>query len=261
MPRNAFGILLAKSTPTLRCGGAFLHAKRKAARYSPSTICFAGCLFFGMTLPAWAIDRHVPADFPSIQAALNAALGGDRVVVAPGRYYERLSFPARNIHLLSSAGPGTTTVDGQALGTVLTFEGAPGRGAIVEGLTLTNGIDASGNKAGGVHIGLGASPVVRGNIIRNNWGFGSGHGMSLYYPAAPLIVDNEIRHNRSGPGSGGGGGGGIGISGSSCFTTPFCTVEVRNNYIGNNYVESYSRGGGIFLNGARAAIVGNGTRQ
>ncbi len=218
-------------------------------------------LFFLITFsgsPAWAVDRHVPADFQSIQAALDVAVDGDRVVVAPGRYYEALRIPARRIHLIASAGPTLTTIDAQQLGTVVTFEGAPGRGTILEGFTLTNGLDPGMNKAGGVHIGEGASPVVRGNVIRQNLGYGIGHGISLFRPASPLIERNEIRHNRSGPGvTGGGGGGGIGIHDSVCSAAPACAVEIRNNYIGNNYVTAFSSGGGIFLNGARAIITGN----
>ncbi len=206
---------------------------------------------------SWAVDRHVPADFATIQAALDAALNGDRVIVAPGRYYETLRFPARGIHLVSSAGPAATVIDGQQLGTVVTFDSAQGRSSILEGFTLTNGIDQGRLNGGGVHIDAGASPVIRGNVIRQNWGYANGHAMSLRYPAAALIERNEIRHNRSGPGTGGGGGGGIGIRGTHCPGQPNCRVDIRNNYIGNNYVTGYSWGGGIELSGAQVSVIGN----
>ncbi|WP_440222968.1 right-handed parallel beta-helix repeat-containing protein [Dokdonella sp. MW10] len=198
---------------------------------------------------ASATDRHVPADYPTIQSALDAAVDGDSVVVARGRYYEALRFPPRDIHLFAPEGPTLTTIDGQALDTVITFDGAPGRGAIVEGFTLTNGIDPDGNKAGGVHIGQGGSPIVRGNVIRQNWG-GRGHGVSLIVPASPLIEGNEIRHNRTGPASSSSGGG-IGLYASACPSSQPCVVEIRNNYIANNV------GGGIQLNGGRAHVIGN----
>jgi hypothetical protein len=207
---------------------------------------------------AQGIELHVPDDFPTIQAALDAADDGDTVLVAPGYYQERVRFPPREIHLRSLAGPAETVIDGDALGTVVTFEGSPGMGAILEGFTITNGLDPDKWQAGGIHVGEGGSPVIRGNVIRQNRGYGRGHGISLEYALAPLIEDNEIRHNRGGPGqSGGGGGGGIGAHGSACGGVQDCEVVIRRNYIAVNAVTTYSSGGGIYLNGARAAVVGN----
>ena len=36
--------------------------------------------------PVQATDRHVPAQYPTIQAAINAALDGDTGIIIPGTY-------------------------------------------------------------------------------------------------------------------------------------------------------------------------------
>ncbi len=61
---------------------------------------------------------EVPAKHPTIQAALDAAIPGDVVLVAPGIYYERPVLRA-GVVLLSSGGPFVTTIDGGGVGHVV----------------------------------------------------------------------------------------------------------------------------------------------
>ena len=44
---------------------------------------------------------HVPADYPTIQEAINAAVNGDTVLVSPGTYVENINFRGRNIVVAS----------------------------------------------------------------------------------------------------------------------------------------------------------------
>lgn len=53
---------------------------------------------------------HVPGDFPTIQAALDAASRGDRVLVDPGTYSEVLRFRQKDVRLSSSGGPAVTVL-------------------------------------------------------------------------------------------------------------------------------------------------------
>ena len=52
------------------------------------------------------VDDNEPADFKSIQAAINAAVSGvDEIKVAPGTYNEYISFIGKAVRLYSSDGP------------------------------------------------------------------------------------------------------------------------------------------------------------
>jgi len=45
--------------------------------------------------------HHAPANFTSIQAAINASVKGDTVLVDPGRYYENINFRGKSIVVAS----------------------------------------------------------------------------------------------------------------------------------------------------------------
>jgi len=40
---------------------------------------------------------HVPADYPTIQEAINTSVNGDTVLVAPGTYVENIDFVGKAI--------------------------------------------------------------------------------------------------------------------------------------------------------------------
>src|SRR5690348_7053530 len=82
---------------------------------------------------------NVPADQPTIQAAINAAQPGDTVLVAPGTYFENINFQGKSITVASSSGPEVTTIDGGNLDTVVNFPPEAGAGATLRGFTITHG--------------------------------------------------------------------------------------------------------------------------
>ncbi len=188
---------------------------------------------FMLTESAQAETLYVPAGHPAIQAAIDAAAAGDTILVAPGRYRERLKLKPGI--LLRSAGDDAPGDHGlkRAEVTILDGGGAgdqPGvalaEGSTLDGFTITNvGIydeavwqrhfdshgEELGDDEGSVHA-EGTIPAVsiRGNsctvshcIVHHNGDVGIAVLGVEGTTTAPRIEDNRVFRNL---------GGGIGVA-------------------------------------------------
>lgn len=194
---------------------------------------------------------HVPADHPTIQAAINAANNGDTVLVSDGTYRENISFSGKAITVTSVNGPATTIIDGGAVNSVVTFSTGEGSGSVLSGFTIQNGgPNFSGpnfGDGGGIFISS-ASPSITGNVITNNKGC---EGIGIYSQfGSPLIQGNTISNNAQSGCTGGIGGGGIAIDGSSA-------PQIIGNAIFNNSLLQGADGAGISLFAAGAPVIRN----
>ena len=224
---------------------------------------------------ALAATINVPADQPTIQAAINIASNGDTVLVAPGTYYENINFMGKAITVTSSGGPSVTTINGNAAGSVVTFNSNEGTNSLLSGFTITNGIGSNNANGGGISISL-ASPTIKGNVITMN-SAGGGEAGGIYASDSSALIQNNVISKNQAAGRYSGGvlmeGSGsvqlignqissnVGNEGGGVGVNPGVTPTIENNTISGNTAPTIINGpvpagGGIFIYGY-ALVVQN----
>lgn len=221
-----------------------------------------GALAALATAPAGRI-RRVPADYRTIQEAIDSAEPGDTVLVAPGRYVENIRFGGKGIVVASeyllTRDPGAiarTIIDGSRpkhpdSASVVMMVEQEDTSAKLSGFTLTGGTGtvwtdarqkALYREGGGVLCELG-SPVIEHNIIEGNEAVrvgpgilsAGGGGIRCGY-AEPIIRNNVIRNNRGEYGAG--------------IVLYHSAAIVRNNVVTGNTGGAGHGGSGLWVVGA-----------
>ncbi|MCX6843804.1 MAG: right-handed parallel beta-helix repeat-containing protein [candidate division WOR-3 bacterium] len=226
-------------------------------------------LTVGSTL---ALVLDVPSSYPTIQAGINAAAGGDTVLVAPATYYENINFRGKNIMVASnyllSGSPGaidSTIINGgnsfTDTGSCVLIVSGEDSTAKLEGFTITRGTgtlwtdehsSVLNREGGGVLIAL-SSPVIRHNIIVDNsatnrsGATGAGGGGIRVGDGNPLIEGNVIMLNNGRYGAG--------------IVLNHTGARIRNNIIFNNRGGQDDGGGGILVHEgfSAAKVIENNT--
>lgn len=218
------------------------------------SVIVASCV---LVVPASAVIRMVPSEYPSIQVAIQDCNDGDTVLVSPGVYYETINFSGKNI-VVTGTEPnnpkivGYTIIDADSDGSAVTFENSETAAAVLTGFTITGGFgtlnnNIEGQASGGIFWGGGiycinASPTITKNIIARNYGpteadgqgaVSYGGGIAAIY-GSPAITYNVIRDN-------------IGMIGGGAIMY-IGNAQVSNNIICNN--SSYVGGGIIQIGGS-----------
>jgi photosystem II stability/assembly factor-like uncharacterized protein len=177
---------------------------------------------------------YVPGDYQTIQEAINAAVGGNLVLVDDGTYVENINFKGKAITLASrffidgdESHIENTIIDGSQpshpdSGSVVTFNSDEDTTSILCGFTITGG---TGNIIGLLNARMGGGICVfySGTTIKNN-----------------IIELNTMAYNNNAY------GGGIGANSHNVDHYIIENNLIQNNSINTPVVTDYSLGGGIY---------------
>ena len=169
----------------------------------------------------------------NIQQAINVAVNGDEILVAPGIYriISTVEIPVNKGLTLRSTTSRAAVIDAQHLCGGMRVDGG---NSLVEGFTIRNGLEV--NYGGGIH--LASASTVRDCLVVSNQAYGAG---GIYISASSSLVENcSIQSNRANRF-----GGGVILS--------YATGVVFHCVIGGNVASN--NGGGIVFQ--RAGTVSN----
>ncbi|NNF42830.1 MAG: hypothetical protein HKN62_07255 [Phycisphaerales bacterium] len=147
-----------------------------------ATLCLGGAIVAALATTTSAIDLHVPSEYPTIQAAIDAAGAGDTVLVADGVYTgdgnRDLTFAGKAITVRSTGGAEVCIIDCDATQENphrgFSFTSGETRDSVVSGFTIRNGSTPQGAildhfNGAAILCANGSSPTIAECTFTGNW--------------------------------------------------------------------------------------------
>jgi len=214
-----------------------------------------------LSIKADANIINVPSQYSTIQAAINASVNGDTVLVQPGTYMENLNFRGKKIVLTSIFYQNkninairSTVINGSNplypdTASCVIINNHEDSTTVLQGFTITGGagtkwMDEYGaglyREGGGLLIQY-SSPVIQNNIITGNTAISggvisTGGGAVRIGDSYPRFFNNIVSDNSARYGAG--------------IVLNYTGGEYKNNLIFNNYGSmDFGAGSGIWVNG------------
>ena len=157
-------------------------------------------------IPSQARIRHVPNDFNTIQAAINAAQDGDTVLVQPETYVENIFISGKDIvigSLYLTTGDESfidrTIIDGERIDSGVSFRAGVTSACVITGFTITNG---RSNYGGGIYVNA-SEPTLDHLLITGNRAVRYGGGIYATQGSDPTLINLTVARNTSDMGNGG----------------------------------------------------------
>jgi parallel beta-helix repeat protein len=158
--------------------------------------------------------RKVPAEYSSIQEAIDASNPGDTINVTEGTYYEHLVINKDRLVLVGE-NAGTTIIDGNKTGTVIELLA---NNVTITGFTIRGSGSSYGNN--GIYVYRSSNHTIVGNLIRDCY-----EGINLYNSRNTKIIENTIANNSDS---------GIFLQVNTCNTFINSNNITNNTYVGIN---------------------------
>ena len=193
--------------------------------------------FFASQAGIITVDGNGSADFDNIQDAIDSSGPGDTIIVKPGTYNQRIFFNKKPVTVTSENPDDSSVVESTIISNnssySVNFDSGEDLNSVITGFTITGrGIHCYGASptiskniikdclSHGIHGENKATPVVSGNMISSNTGYG------IYYCDGP-IEDNTVTQNMGG--------------------IAYCNGPITGNRIINNYNNNLNNSGSALL--------------
>ncbi len=167
-------------------------------------------------------DGSANHPFDTLEEAVGAAPSGGLILVHDGLYQgagnRDIRYEGKSLTIRSVNGPENCIIDCEGAAPGVYFGETDGPDAVLEGLTVRNGIDDYGGAiycrqdssptirgniledcettswGGAIYCGMNSSPLIEGNLFTGN--VGGYHGGAIYCrESTALILDNEFHEN------------------------------------------------------------------
>jgi len=168
--------------------------------------------------------------YPTVQSAVNAAVNGDTVLVAPGSYSGQLVVLDKLIAVRAERGPTETTIDGAGAGVTTLLSGDIGPLTVLEGFTITDSLATPPN----AFFALAGAPTVRDCRFV---GPKSGAAVAVLGTAAPTLERCTVQ----------------GTGAGACSVTAGADARIVSSLITNNS-GSMSFASGVYAESAGTVV-------
>lgn len=213
----------------------------------------ASCCF-ALFASLLATELHVPAPFATIQTAIDAALPGDSVVVAPGIYSgpgnRELDPHGKAITVRSTAGKTSCTLQLAPGFRAFEFGSSETSSTRIEGFTIRGGdVSLATGHDGGAAIIVAASPTFFDCAFLDNRATGRGGAVSIFGAASPQFERCTFEANSASNG---------GAIGGSLSSPPFDPIPARPRFVECAFRANQAQLGGAIdlLSGDRITFLG-----